>query len=421
MSFNTALSGLNAAQADLNVKSHNIANVSTTGFKGSRAEFADVYAVSAGSSKTTIGSGVSVSNVAQQFTQGNLEFSANSLDMAISGGGFFALAPDATSDQIEYSRAGAFSVNKDGYIVNSAGQFLKTFPVNPDGSVTSTALSSTTPLLLPTSSGLPSATANVDMATILPSTEPSLVDAIPIDPTDPTSYTNSTSSIIFDSLGNKNTVTVYFKKTDAAANTWRVDTYIDEPLGLAAQTQLGATHTLTFDPATGGTLSTVPSSTNYSIGVLGSGATVPQAFTLDFAGTVQNAADFAVTGLTQDGFSTGQLSGVDISETGLVRVSYTNGQFDALGKVAMASFTNPQGLKKLGNTGWAETTSSGPVLAGEAGSGPLGVIQSGALESSNIDLTKELVGLITAQRNFQANSKAIETNNAITQTIINLR
>ncbi|RKZ97296.1 MAG: flagellar hook protein FlgE, partial [Gammaproteobacteria bacterium] len=169
MSFNTALTGLNAASADLNVKSNNIANVSTTGFKGSRAEFADVYAVSSfGSSSTAVGDGVVLANVAQQFAQGNLEFTDNSLDLAISGQGFFALAPTQTSGEVIYTRAGAFGINKDGFVVNSTGQFLRVFPVNPDGTVSSTAMSSTIPLSLPATAGVPQSTANVALATNLP-------------------------------------------------------------------------------------------------------------------------------------------------------------------------------------------------------------------------------------------------------------
>ncbi|RKZ79517.1 MAG: flagellar hook protein FlgE, partial [Gammaproteobacteria bacterium] len=140
-----------------------------------------------------------------------------------------------------------------------------------------------------------------------------------------------------------------------------------------------------------------------------------------YAGSTQNSGAFAVNALTQDGFPTGRLSGLDISADGLVRATFTNGQATPLGKIAMANFANPQGLKQIGNTSWVETLDSGQVLAGEAGTGVFGLIQSGALETSNVDLTKELVGLITAQRNFQANSKSIETENAITQTIINLR
>lgn len=424
MSFNTALTGLNAASADLNVKSNNIANVSTTGFKGSRAEFADVYAVSAfGSSNTAIGSGVVLNNVAQQFKQGNLEFTDSSLDLAISGQGFFALAPTQSSGEVIYTRAGAFGIDKDGFVVNSSGQFLRTFPVNPDGTVSSTSMSSTSPLQLPSSAGTPQATTNVALAANLPSTATSLPAAQPIDATDPTTYTNSTSVTVYDSLGNQHILTMYYKKTDAAVNQWDVDVYINEPDGLGnQQTQLGGTETLNFDPALGGALA-FPQTVdfNYSINSLSSGASTPQVVNIDFAGTTQNSSGFTVVALNQDGFPTGRLSGLDISDDGLVRATYTNGQSTPLGKIAMANFPNPQGLKQLGNTAWAETIDSGEVLAGEAGTGSFGLVQSGALEASNIDLTRELVGLITAQRNFQANSKSIETNNAITQTIINLR
>ncbi|PHS27243.1 MAG: flagellar hook protein FlgE [Methylophaga sp.] len=422
MSFSTAISGLNAASADLNVKSNNIANVNTTGFKGSRAEFADVYAISAfGSSNTAIGNGVVLNNVAQQFTQGNLEFTDNSLDLGISGQGFFALAPNQNSGEVVYSRAGAFGINKDGYVVNGSGQFLRTFPVNPDGTVSSTALSSSSPLQLPSSSGTPAATTTVALATNLPSTATPLADATAIDPADPSTYTNSTSVTIFDSLGNQNIVTSYYKKTDAALNQWTVDVYIDEPSGGNAQTQLGVSKTLNFDPATGGTLSSSPTDQAYSIVALASGAAVPQVVTIDFVGSTQNSAAFTVNTLQQNGFTTGRLSGLDISDDGLVRATYTNGQSQPLGKIALANFANPQGLKQIGNTSWTETIDSGLVLSGEAGTGNFGLIQSGSLESSNVDLTKELVGLIISQRNFQANSKSIETQNAITQTIINLR
>lgn len=425
MSFNTSLTGLNAATADLNVKSNNIANVSTTGFKSSRAEFADVYAVSAfGTSNTAIGSGVVLNNVNQQFKQGNLQFTDSALDLGISGQGFFALAPSQTSGEIVYSRAGAFGINADGFVVNSSGQFLKIFPVNPDGTVSSTSITSSTALQLPAVTGTPNPTANITLSANLTSTAPDLADAVPIDPTNPTTFTNSTSVTMYDSLGNEHILTMYYKKTDAATNQWDVDVYINEPLGAppaAQQTQLGVTKTLDFDPSLGGALSSVPSDQTYTITTLASGAAVPQVFNFDFLGTTQNSSAFAINNITQDGFSTGRLSGLDISDQGIVRATYTNGQAVPLGKIVLANFANVQGLRQIGNTSWAETLDSGAVVAGEAGTGTFGLIQSGALEESNVDLTKELVGLITAQRNFQANSKAIETNNAITQTIINLR
>ncbi len=425
MSFNTALTGLNAATADLNVKSNNIANVSTTGFKISRAEFADVYADTAfGSSNTAIGSGVVLSNVSQQFKQGNLQFTDNALDLGISGEGFFALAPTQTSGEIIYSRAGAFGIDANGFVVNSSGQFLRTFPVNPDGTVSSTSISSSVPLQLPAATGTPQATANVGLSANLPSTATDIVAGTAIDPTNPTTFTNSTSATVYDSLGNQHIVTMYYQKTDAAANQWNVDVYIDEPLGAppaAQQTQIGVTKVLDFDPILGGALSSVPSDQTYSINTLASGASTPQVINIDYLGTTQNSSAFAVNSIAQDGFTTGRLSGLDISDTGVVRATYTNGQSTPLGKIVMANFANLQGLKQIGNTSWEETLDSGLVLAGEAGTGTFGLIQSGALEESNVDLTKELVGLITAQRNFQANSKSIETNNAITQTIINLR
>lgn len=425
MSFNTALSGLNAASADLNVKSNNIANVNTTGFKGSRAEFADVFAVSAfGSSDTAIGNGTVLNNVAQQFEQGNLEFTDNALDLSISGQGFFALAPNQTSNEVVYTRAGAFNVNSDGFVVNSAGQFLRTFPVNPDGTVSSTSISSTTALQLPSTAGTPQATDSVAISNNLPSTSATITGAI--DPENATTYTNSTSVTIYDSLGNEHIATLFYQKT-ATANEWSVEAYITgadiTPASNTDPVQLGATQTLTFDPTLGGALATtsafeLPFSLTGTEFVSGAAA---QTTTINFQGSTQNSGGFNVTALTQDGFPTGRLSGLDISDDGLVRATFTNGQATPLGKITLANFSNPQGLKQIGNTSWTETLDSGQVLAGEAGTGIFGLVQSGALEASNVDLTAELVGLITAQRNFQANSKAIETNNAITQTIINLR
>lgn len=430
MSFNTALSGLNAASADLNVKSNNIANVNTTGFKESRAEFADVFAVSAfGSSDTAIGNGTVLNNVAQQFEQGNLEFTDNALDLSISGQGFFALAPNQTSNEVVYTRAGAFNVDSDGFVVNSSGQFLRTFPVNPDGTVSSTSISSTTALQLPSTAGTPQATENVAISTNLPSTAPAITTAalpVAIDPENPATYTNSTSVTIFDSLGNEHIVNLFYQKTDVA-NQWNVEAYISGadiiPATNTAPVQLGAAIVLTFDPTQGGALAgasafELPFTVTGTEFVSGAAA---QTTTINVQGSTQNSGGFNVIALTQDGFPTGRLSGLDISDDGLVRATFTNGQATPLGKITLANFSNAQGLKQIGNTSWVETLDSGQVLAGEAGTGVFGLIQSGALEASNVDLTAELVGLITAQRNFQANSKAIETNNAITQTIINLR
>jgi flagellar hook protein FlgE len=451
MSFSTALSGLNAATADLNVKSNNIANVNTTGFKQSRAEFGDVFAVSAfgTTSKTAIGNGTVLQNVAQQFSQGNLEFTDNALDLAISGEGFFAMAPEVDSGEVIYSRAGEFGVNKDGYIVSNEGWYLRAFPVDSNGQISATSMNATGPIQLPPSVGAPEATTQLSIATNLPSTSDGIIDSgtgglLAIDPTDADSYSFSTSATIYDSLGNEHVVTTYYQHIDSAAddgsgpvgdNQWQMAAYIDggevkggtagTPYALEddARISFNADGTLASVDGDPGTAGLDPISLSFADGSAtewASGADT-QAVTLSLNGSTQNSGSFNVGALTVNGFPTGRLTGVDVSEDGLIRATYSNGQAVPIGKIAMGDFANPQALNKIGSSAWKETTDSGPVIAGEASTGSFGQIQAGALETSNVDLTKELVGLITAQRNFQANSKAIETNNAITQTIINLR
>jgi flagellar hook protein FlgE len=448
MSFSTALSGLNAATADLNVKSNNIANVNTTGFKQSRAEFGDVFAISAfgTTSSTAIGNGAVLQKVAQQFSQGNLEFTDNALDLAISGEGFFAMAPELDSGEVIYTRAGEFGVNKDGYIVSNEGWYLRAFPVDSAGQISATSMNATGPIQLPPSVGAPEATTNLGIATNLPSTSPGIDDGaggiLSIDPNDPDSYSFSTSATVYDSLGNEHVVTTYYQHIDSNAGTpavgdnqWQMAAYIDggevkggtpgTPFALETDVRVsfnadGTLDTVDANPATAALDPITLSFTDTTASEWASGAET-QTITLSLDGSTQNSGAFNVGALTVNGFPTGRLTGVDVSEEGLIRATYSNGQAVPIGKIALGDFANPQALNKIGSTAWKETTDSGPVIAGEASTGSFGEVQAGALETSNVDLTKELVGLITAQRNFQANSKAIETNNAITQTIINLR
>ena len=453
MSFNISLSGVNAAASDLAVTSNNIANVGTIGFKGSRAEFADIYAVSAlGSSDTTVGSGVFLSTVSQQFSQGNLEFTENNLDLAIRGEGFFVLNANETNREPIYTRAGAFQVNSEGRIVNSSGQLLQGFPVDADtGTPTSTSLSSTQSIQIPKTAGDPRATSRVDMSVNLPAnqTPPAAytldannaiapqaprttiseeVDAV-FDPADTATYDHSTSVTVYDSLGNSYIASLYYIRTDPVNNAWetRIDVDISGSTQRLATTVSGDSQGLAFD-STGRLASPVNGEIRYDpVSIAGAD---PLTLTIDYGDlganpTVASATQFnqlfTVTSLSQDGYTTGRLSGLEITDEGIVRANYSNGQGTALAKLAMAQFDNPQGLRQLGNTTWAETISSGSALAGEAGSGTFGLVQSGAVESANVDLTNQLVKLITAQRNFQANSKAIETANTVTQTIINIR
>jgi len=408
MSFGIALSGLNAAQMDLNVTANNMANSSTNGFKQSRAEFAELFAVSpVGVSRNQYGNGVKVAAVAQQFTQGNTNTTNNSLDLAISGQGFFVLSDSGAR---AYTRAGAFEVNNDGYVVNSQEQRLQVYPPTATGFNTA----ATSDLRLVTSESAPQATTNVEAVFNLPanSTQPT---ATPFDPADPNSYTNATSMTVYDSLGAAHTASVYFVKA-AAANTWSANVYVDgNALGGAQPLTYTGTGAL-LTPANGQlTLPPYDAAAGLSTGA------TPINLTFDFAQSTQYGGAFGVNSVTQDGFTTGRLIGIDVDSSGVVQARFTNGRSNALGQVAIANFSNPQGLQQLGNTNWAETHASGQALQGQAGGSGFGLIQSGSLEASNVDITAQLVNMITAQRNFQANAQMIQTADQVTQTIINIR
>jgi flagellar hook protein FlgE len=405
MPFRLALSGLNAAQADLTVTANNIANTATAGFKGSRAEFAELFSVSPqGVSSNAIGNGVRVSNVAQQFTQGNIDFTDNSLDLALSGQGFFILNDGGA---MAYTRAGAFQVDSQGYIVNARQQRLQVYPPGTNGQFNTGALSD---IQLVTSESAPSATTNVDVTLNLPANAAQPTVAV-FDPANVNSYNSATSLTTYDSLGAAHTATMYFTKT-ANPNEWTTQLFVDgNAVGTAQTLEYDNTGAL-IDPA-GGTI-TFPSYTPAT------GAAAMD-LTFDFGTTTQYGGTFNVNAITQDGFTTGRLIGIDIDSTGVVQARFTNGRSLALGQVALANFPNPQGLQQLGDTNWAETFGSGQALRGQAGNSGFGLVQAGALEASNVDITEQLVNMITAQRNFQANAQMISTADAIQQTIINIR
>lgn len=428
MAFRIALSGLDAASTDLQVTGHNIANASTTGFKQSRAEFADIYANSINDvSSISAGRGVQVSRVAQQFTQGSIDFTSNNLDIGISGEGFFVMHDlDGTE---RYTRAGAFSVDREGHVVDHNLSRLQVFAPIGDGRFNT---GTTVDLSLPVVSGPPSATSSVIAALNLNAdqTEPSIPFDSTVNPPDPNSYNYSTATTIYDSLGNSHTMTYYFRRNpdDPAIitddNTWSVYTYVDDHVVNDATSGTDAA-TLQFD-SNGRLLSGVGSvNLNGEIALADitftTGAAPISGLTVDFSDTTQYGTNFTVNNLTQDGFTSGRLSGIDIDNEGVVFARFTNGQSDELGKIAMARFNNNQGLRQVGDTSWAQTFASGDLQLGEAGTGGFGLMQSGALENSNVDIAEQLVNLITAQRNFQANAQVITTSDAITQTIINLR
>jgi flagellar hook protein FlgE len=410
MPFRLALSGLNAAQSDLTVTANNIANVATTGFKGSRAEFADLFAsTQQGVSATAIGNGVKVSNVSQQFSQGNIDFTDNSLDLAMSGNGFFVINDNGA---MSYTRAGAFQVDNDGYVVNSKGQRLQVYPRLSNGGFNTGGLSD---LSLNTGVSAPQATSNIDVLLNLPgNAQPPAVATF--DPADTSSFNHATSLTIYDSLGAAHTASMYYVKT-ANPNEWQTHLYVDGsevqgPGGVTAQT-LNYNDTGELVSPAGGELSWGP----YQPAT----GSAPINMTFDYRDTSQYGQNFTVNAVTQDGFTTGRLIGIDIDQSGVVQARFTNGRSNALGQIAVANFANPQGLQQLGDTQWAETFASGQAIRGEAGNSGFGIIQAGALEASNVDITSQLVNMITAQRDFQANAQMISTADAITQTIINIR
>jgi len=410
MSFRIALSGINAATAGLNTTANNIANVNTVGFKRSRAEFGDLFANSGyGLQRNATGSGVRVSNIAQQFSQGTINFTDNALDMAISGNGFFTLN---RGGEIVYSRAGNFGVDREGYVVNPIGDRLQVFPptVSATGQVTGFNNGQLSDLRLALGESPPLASAEVEIGTNLPAdANPPLLT--PFDPADSQTYNFATTITVYDSLGVSHNATFYYVKT-ANPGEWEMHTHIDG-------TAVSGPDILQYGPA--GQL-VAPASGNFTLPAYTptTGAN-PITLTLQVGESTQYGSTFSVNRLVQDGYPTGRLSNLDIADDGVVSARYTNGQAIPLGQIALTGFSNVQGLQKLGDTSWGETSSSGQPQRGAPGSSNLGLLQAGALEASNVDITEQLVEMINAQRNFQANAQMISTADQITQTVINIR
>ena len=422
MSFNTAVSGIRASGSSLEIIGNNISNAGTTGFKSSRGEFADVFASSVlGTAANAVGNGVTVAGVTQAFTQGNISFTNNVLDMAINGDGFFVLDDAGTS---VYSRAGNFQVDRSGFVVNPAGHRLQVFNTTTAGVPTSgrADLNIDSSLIQPEPTTVVDIAANLDSRSVVPATAwPAAgFDAFAAIPTAPASdmFNSSTSATIYDSQGNGHVQSIFFVKT-ATPNEWDIHTMID---GVTTS----GPDTVTFDTSGQIPSASLPFTVNIaawnpldSTGAATGAAA--QTFDVDLSVMSQFGSDFSVTNINQDGFPTGQLSGVEVGDAGVVFARFTNGQSRALGQVALSSFSNATGLQPMGGSIWAETFASGQPVFGSPGTSGLGAVQSGALEDSNVEVSQELVNMIVAQRNFQANAKVIQTEDAITQTVINLR
>ena len=474
MSFEQGLSGLNAASKNLEVIGNNIANANTVGFKQSQAQFSDVFANAlTGGGASQIGIGTRIAAVEQQFTEGNITSSNNPLDIAINGGGFFRMSDNGT---ITYSRNGQFQLDKLGYIVNAANNKLTGYTASSAG-----VLSAGSPvdLIINTADLAPKSTDSVVGLMNLDSRGTALSSAA-FDPTDPTTYNNSTSVSVFDSLGNSHTLQTFFVKTSPislTASTTNASTTMTVPstagmaVGMvvsgsgipagttiasitngttlvlsAAATATGSasvtatTGAATWDvfttvdgitpplPATPATTMTftgtgvAPTGATATISIpVATGATTPLSVNLDLSGSTQFGSNFSVNSLSQNGYTSGRLGGFDVSADGIIVGHYTNGQSQTLGQVVLANFVNPNGLQSVGSNAWTESATSGAPLVGTPNSGSLGVLQSSAVEDSNVDLTAELVNMITAQRAYQANAQTIKTQDQVMQTLVNLR
>ena len=417
MSFQQGLSGLNASSKNLEVIGNNVANANTIGAKASRAEFGDMYATAIGN--TSIGIGVNLQAVTQQFTQGNITTTDSPLDLAISGNGFFEVS---NGSQTLYTRNGQFQANKDGFITTNTGLKLVGYPAAKDGTIQPGAA---VPLRLPTGGVAPSPTSKItiDMNLDARKARTLPVGTPQIDFTDAKTYNDATSVTVFDAKGQDVALTCYFQKS--ATDTWNVYATAN---GVSVKTDASGNPlpvTSIAFPPNGGTptapLGTValdiPSTTNAT------GATTLPITGIAFGltGATQFGSGFGVTSMVQDGFTAGQLVSVAIEKSGVVNATYSNGQSKPAGQLELATFRNPQGLSPLGGNLWARSYASGDPTVGTPSSGNIGALQAGALEASNTDLTGELVNMITAQRVYQANAQTIKTQDQVLQTLVNLR
>ncbi|KQQ88008.1 flagellar hook protein FlgE [Massilia sp. Leaf139] len=507
MSFQQGLSGLNGAAKSLDVIGNNIANASTVGFKGAQAQFADVYASSLnGAGGVTAGIGTKVSTIAQQFTQGNIESSNNSLDVAINGQGFFRTV---SSGMVQYTRNGQFSLDKDGYMTNAQGAKLTGYSTGPSGEILAGA---PTPVQISTSDIKPVSTTKVGIEMNLDS-RVAAPTVTPFDATDPNTYNKQSPVDVYDTLGNPHVLSTFYVKN--GSGTWDIYAANDGTevtnlkVAQAAQGDTGVANArAAWDAATkavppvaatisaalatyaaaasgavsnaagaagadataraaivaaGGDAALVAGSTPdlvdkailasvkvpaVPVGTLrfdengalnaattanagkftvdlpifpSTGAEQTQSMELAFTGTTQYGTATSDKKLVQDGYTAGHLQRFSIGKEGIILGQYSNGQSKPLGQVVLANFANSNGLEPLGNNAWAESANSGTPLIGTPNSGSFGVMQSSAVETSNVDLTAELVNMITAQRVYQANAQTIKTQDSVLQTLVSMR
>lgn len=406
MGFGQAVSGINAAASNLDVIGNNIANANTVGFKQSTAQFADVYAGS------KIGLGVKVNSVVQSFSQGNLESSGRSLDVAITGGnGFFRML--STDGQVYYSRNGQFLVNDQGFMTNGAGLRVTGYGpgVQPGGGVPPQ------PIVISKAQMPPQATTTLTAQYNLDSGSDELYTpagsyTIPAGQPTAAQFTYSNTVEVYDSLGNAQQLTSYFAKgpTSATGTEWTM--YVKDANGATVGSQV-----MQFD--LNGELVTPAAGATVALTIPGANGAAAGAIAMDLAGTTQFADDNDPKVLEQNGFTTGSLLGYSIEADGSIVGSYSNEKTQSLGQIVLATFANMEGLNPEGDNVWTATGASGQALLAQPGGGA-GQLQDNAVEASNVDLSGQLVNLIVAQRNYQANAQTIKAQDTVLQTLVNI-
>lgn len=393
MSYSIAASGLNAVNEQLDGISNNIANAGTVGYKSMTTDFSAMYA-------GTQAMGVSVAGTAQSISRGgSMVSTGNALDLAINDDGFFVLCDSAGN--VTYTRAGSFNTDKDGYIVNASGDYLQGYPVDESGALQTGTV---TDLQIKTGSLPAQATSSLTFSANFNAADAAIdTSAVPFDPTNAASYNSTYTTTVYDSLGNEHAVCQYFTKT--ADNSWEVHYTFD------GATQPDATE-LTFDEQ--GKLVSPAAAVPMTFSAPGA---APIAMTFDYAACTQYGSAFSVTTNVADGYASAQQNGVQVDGDGKVYATYSNGERMLQGQVVLATFPDENGLQAVSGTAWVETGESGTPLVGAPGSGTFGALSTGMLESSNVDITSELVDLMTAQRNYQANTKVISASSELDQAL----
>ncbi|MCL6746133.1 flagellar hook protein FlgE [Kosakonia sp. R1.Fl] len=425
MAFSQAVSGLDAAATNLDVIGNNIANSATYGFKSGSASFADMFAGS------KVGLGVKVAGITQDFTDGTTTNTGRGLDVAISQNGFFRMVD--TNGSVYYSRNGQFKLDENRNLVNMQGMQLTGYPVAGTPPVVQTGANPTT-INIPTTVMSARATTTATMPMNLNSTA-TIPTTTPFDPTNSDTYNKKTTVTSYDSLGNEHAVDCYFVKT--ADNTWDVYTKDSSISGSsyekAAQMSFNSNGTLTSvtnytevlpatTPRTWNLNAAPNAQPQINIALASLNGSAASTYSLSFLNSMQqNTGSSGAVSVDQDGYPPGSLVSYAINDDGTVVGSYSNEKTQVLGQIVLANFANNEGLKSEGDNVWSATTSSGVAIVGTAGSGNFGKLTNGALEASNVNLSKELVNMIVAQRNYQSNAQTIKTQDQILNTLVNLR